>query len=94
MGRKGGIGGYGLDGQRDGGKGGSGTSDHNHGYAGQHGFGPHGGEYHLKKGARISDQGSQGRDDNGPQRGERGSHGGARRNQINPGSNSRRMKDI
>jgi len=92
MGRKGGIGGYGLDGRTDRGGKGSGP-DNDHGYAGQHGFGPHGGEYHLKKGARISDKGSQGGKDRGPQRGELGSHGGARRNGMNPGSGGGHSSD-
>lgn|GEM_PF-3438345 len=63
-----------------------GAMEHPHGYAGQHGQGPHGGEYHLKKGARISDRGSDGNNDRGRQRGETGSHSGARRNRANPGS--------
>ncbi len=69
------------------------TTDHNHGYAGQHGSGPHGGEFHLKKGARISDRGALGGKDRGQQRGELGSHSGSRRNRSNPGSDGGRSHD-
>lgn len=64
-----------------------------HNSAGQHGFGPHGGEFHLKKGARISDRGSMGHNDRGRDRGELGSHSGARRNRVNPGSSRRKDQE-
>lgn len=93
MSRKGVIGGYGQDGHTDHKSSQGSLPGSEHGHSGQHGFGPHGGEFHLKKGARISDRGSQGGKDRGQQRGELGSHSGARRNDSNPGSGGGRSSE-
>ncbi len=77
---------YGTDGREDRGKSQMGSSIDNHGYAGQHGAGPQGGQGHQGHSARLSDQGSQGRDMRGAEKHERGSHSGARRNHPNKGS--------
>jgi|GEM_PF-7063131 len=57
-----------------------------HGYEGRHGGGPQQGQGHQGESARLSDQGSQGRDMRGAEKHERGSHGGERRNEPNKGS--------
>ena len=87
-----GTGGYGNDGRTDRGKG-KANLDNSHGYSGQHGQGPQEGQGHQGASARLSDQGSQGRKQKGPQGHELGSHGGARREHVNPGTNTRRRGD-
>lgn len=87
-----GSGGYGTDGRSDRGKGEI-KPDQKHGYAGQHGQGPQEGQGHQGSSARLSDQGSQGRQQKGPQGHELGSHSGARREHVNPGTRTKRRGD-
>jgi len=53
--------------------------DEGQGYLGPHGEGPQGGQAHFGSSARLSDQGSHGRNQRDVGKQELGSHGGARR---------------
>lgn len=67
--------------------------DQEHGYMGQHGQGPQEGQGHQGSSARLSDQGSHGGQQKGPQGHELGSHGGARREHVNPGTSTKKSGD-
>ena len=56
------------------------------GFRGRRGQGPEAGQGHFGSSARLSDRGSDGRQDRGENKGELGSHSGARRNRSSRSS--------
>ena len=76
---------FGTEGRGERGKEGM-SPERQQGYMGRHGQGPEQGQGHNGTSARLSDAGSHGRRHGQ----EPGSHGGAHREHVNPGTRTRR----